>query len=83
MTFLLSNDNAALFSTPPAISADGTLTFTVAGPDINGVAKVTARLQDDGGTAVEARTPAPSSISPLPCWQSTTRPVSPKAPIKP
>ncbi|MBI4661147.1 MAG: Ig-like domain-containing protein, partial [Verrucomicrobia bacterium] len=51
VTFQVSNDNAALFSVPPAISSDGTLTFTVAGPDLNGVAKVTVKLKDDGGTA--------------------------------
>jgi hypothetical protein len=51
LTFLVSADNAALFSTPPAIGADGTLTFTIAGPNLNGVAKATVRLQDDGGTA--------------------------------
>lgn len=51
VTFQVSNDNAALFSIPPAISADGNLTFTVAGSNANGAAKVTAKLKDDGGTA--------------------------------
>jgi gliding motility-associated-like protein len=50
LTFQVSNDNNALFSTQPAISASGTLTYT---PAVNawGVATVTVGLQDDGGTA--------------------------------
>ncbi|MBV6500151.1 MAG: hypothetical protein CJBNEKGG_02620 [Prosthecobacter sp.] len=50
LTFLVSNDNNALFSVQPAISASGTLTFTPA-PDASGAALVTVRLKDDGGTA--------------------------------
>ncbi|HXG10475.1 MAG TPA: Ig-like domain repeat protein [Gemmataceae bacterium] len=50
LTFLVSNDNPALFAVPPAIAANGTLTFTPA-PNANGSATVTVRLRDDGGTA--------------------------------
>ncbi|HEX8295097.1 MAG TPA: M36 family metallopeptidase, partial [Chthoniobacteraceae bacterium] len=39
----------ALFSVPPAISPDGTLTFTPA-PDASGTATLSVRLQDNGGT---------------------------------
>ena len=49
-TFLVSTDNDALFSTLPAISATGTLTYTPAA-NANGNATVTVRLQDSGGTA--------------------------------
>lgn len=50
LTFLVSNSNNALFSAQPAISPDGTLTYTPA-PDGNGNAVVTVRLRDSGGTA--------------------------------
>ena len=51
MTFVVtSNTNTALFSTAPAISPAGTLTFTPA-PNANGAATVTVVLQDNGGTA--------------------------------
>ncbi len=50
VTFLVSNDNPSLFSSPPAISPDGTLSFSAA-PNANGKAKVTVRLKDDGGLA--------------------------------
>ena len=50
LTFLVTNNNNVLFSAQPAISSNGTLTFTAqAGQD--GVATVTVRLMDNGGTA--------------------------------
>jgi YVTN family beta-propeller protein len=49
LTFNAANNNTALFSQQPAISADGTLTYTPA-PDANGVATVTLSLSDSGGT---------------------------------
>jgi CARDB len=49
VSFLVTNDNNALFSVQPALSADGTLTFTPA--LITGTATVTVRAQDSGGTA--------------------------------
>jgi len=51
VTFNVSNDNNALFSTQPAIDAiSGNLTYT---PAMNavGIATVTVNLSDDGGTA--------------------------------
>lgn len=48
-TFTVTTDDAALFSSPPAVAADGTLTFTPAA-DANGSATVTVGLKDDGGT---------------------------------
>ncbi|MBL0742496.1 gliding motility-associated C-terminal domain-containing protein [Chryseolinea lacunae] len=51
LTFNLSNDNPALFATPPSIDpASGTLSFKLA-DNANGVAHVTAALSDNGGTA--------------------------------
>ena len=48
--YTVSNNNPALFASPPAIATNGTLTFTPA-PDANGVATVTVIAQDNGGTA--------------------------------
>src|SRR5262249_38667999 len=44
------NDNNDLFSSQPAVSAGGSLSFTPA-PDANGNATVSVYLTDDGGTA--------------------------------
>src|SRR6185436_17297221 len=51
LTFeVTGNTNPGLFSVQPAVSSNGTLTFTpVAGP--TGSANVTIRLRDNGGTA--------------------------------
>jgi hypothetical protein len=48
VSFLVTNDNPSLFSSQPAISSDGTLTFT---PEANafGTANVTVVAQDNGG----------------------------------
>ncbi len=48
--FVVSNDNASLFSVAPAIAADGTLTYTPAA-NANGSATITVSLHDNGGTA--------------------------------
>jgi hypothetical protein len=50
LTFILSNDNPAMFSVQPAISPTGTLSYTPA-PHTYGLAHVSAVLKDDGGTA--------------------------------
>ncbi len=50
VSFVVTNDNNALFSSQPAIAADGTLTFTPAA-NAFGSATVTVIAQDDGGTA--------------------------------
>ena len=51
LTFQVTNNtNAALFSSGPAISSTGTLTYTPAA-DANGSATLTINLKDDGGTA--------------------------------
>ncbi len=51
LTFLVSNNNNAIFSAQPAISPTGTLTYTPA-YGFDGSATVTVRLQDNGGTAL-------------------------------
>ncbi len=52
LAFLISSDNPALFASDgqPAVSPAGTLSYRPA-PGASGVAHVTARLKDDGGTA--------------------------------
>jgi hypothetical protein len=49
VTFLVSNNNSNLFLAQPAISTNGTLTFTLA-TNANGSATVTVSAQDNGGT---------------------------------
>ena len=51
LTFLVTTNNDALFSSLPAINpTNGNLTYTPAA-NANGTATVTVRLQDNGGTA--------------------------------
>ena len=45
---MMSNNNTALFTSQPAVSSNGTLTYTPAAT-ANGSAIVTLSLQDDGG----------------------------------
>ncbi len=47
--FLVSNSNPSLFSSQPAISANGTLTYTPTA-NANGTATVTVTIRDNGGT---------------------------------
>ncbi len=50
LAFLVTgNTNASLFASGPAISADGTLTYTPAA-NLSGSATITVVLMDDGGT---------------------------------
>src|SRR6185295_7791657 len=48
--FVLRTDQTNMFSSQPAVSTNGTLTFTPA-TNANGLAIVYATLVDDGGTA--------------------------------
>ena len=48
--FDVSIDKPALFAVQPTVAADGTLAYTPAA-DANGVATITVRAVDDGGTA--------------------------------
>jgi hypothetical protein len=49
LNFIVTNDNTTLFSIQPSIAPNGTLTFAPAA-DANGIATVTVRLHDNGGT---------------------------------
>ena len=64
VTFNLSgNTNAALFSSPPSIAADGTLTYAPAA-NASGTATVSFTLSDNGGTALGGvDTSAPQSFT--------------------
>src|SRR5262249_50959858 len=51
VSFVITNNtNPGLFSSAPAVSAAGVLSFTSA-PDQNGTATITLRITDNGGTA--------------------------------
>lgn len=50
LSFMVSNDNNALFSAQPGLDASGNLTYTPA-MDATGIANVSVTLTDDGGTA--------------------------------
>jgi HD domain-containing protein len=50
VSFTVTSDNPTLFSTQPAVAADGGLAYTPAA-EANGVATVTVTAHDDGGTA--------------------------------
>lgn len=52
INFIVDNDNNSLFSVQPAISQDGTMSFTAV-EDIEGTAAVNVCLKDDGGTVGE------------------------------
>ena len=49
LTFVLSTDNPTLFTEAPAISADGTLSYTISS-NVSGTATISVRLRDSGGT---------------------------------
>ncbi|HEX8235472.1 MAG TPA: Ig-like domain-containing protein [Abditibacteriaceae bacterium] len=48
LTFIVTNDNNALFAVQPAIDANGTLTYTLA-PNKTGIATIMVVLRDNGG----------------------------------
>ena len=50
VSFLVTSDNDALFSSLPAVDPNGTLRFTPAA-NANGIATVSVRARDTGGTA--------------------------------
>ncbi|MEQ1859669.1 MAG: tandem-95 repeat protein [Chthoniobacteraceae bacterium] len=50
VSFIVSNDNNALFAVQPVVAANGTLTYTAAA-NANGSAIVSVQIHDDGGTA--------------------------------
>ena len=65
LTFTVTNNNNALFSVQPAVSANGTLTYDPA-PNANGTATVTVVLKDNGGIAnggIDASAPQTFTIT--------------------
>lgn len=50
ISFIVNNTNNAMFSVQPVINTNGQLQYTVAA-NASGVATVSVRIQDDGGTA--------------------------------
>lgn len=61
LTFNVSNDNNALFTTPPTIDGVGTLTYTPTGTP--GTAIVTVSLTDDANAGGPALTSAPQTFT--------------------
>ncbi len=57
LSFLVTSSEPDMFSSGPAVAADGTLTYTPAN-DANGVATVSVRLMDDASAGGEALTTA-------------------------
>jgi uncharacterized repeat protein (TIGR01451 family) len=65
LTIIVTNSNTGLFSAQPALSANGTLSYTPA-HDATGSAVVTVTVQDNGGTAnggVDTSAPQTFSIT--------------------
>jgi hypothetical protein len=62
LNFIVTNDNTTLFSTQPAVAANGTLTFTPAA-DASGTAIVTLALTDDATAGSSALTTASQSFT--------------------
>ncbi|MGI6458005.1 MAG: PKD domain-containing protein [bacterium] len=60
LSYQVSADNPSLFSMPPAIDADGTLTYTPAA-DAHGSSTVTVQALDDGGTANGGKDTSPAA----------------------
>ena len=82
LDFIVSNDNNALFSTQPAISATGVLTYTAAA-DANGVATVTVSLHDNAGTANGGIDTSAAQTFSITVNSVNDAPSSPRARIKP
>lgn len=70
LTFVLTSDNSGLFSTQPAVSSAGTLTFRSAN-NTSGVANVTIFLRDNGSS-----TPPNSNASSTQTFVITVRSVN-------
>ena len=65
VNFVVTNDNPALFSVQPSVSATGLLSFTSA-PNAFGTATITVVLHDSGGTAnggIDTSSPQQFTIS--------------------
>jgi len=69
-SFIVFNNNNALFSVQPAVSSGGALTYTPA-PNASGSATVMVQLKDDGGTANGG-----VDISPAQTFMLTVNPIN-------
>ncbi len=80
LTFTVTNDNNSLFSSQPAVSSTGTLTYTPA-TDATGTTVCTIYLRDNGGTANSGDDQSPdltfnitvSEVEDLANWNSSMR----------
>ncbi len=72
VSFVVTNDNNALFSAQPAVASDGTLTYK-SDADKNGSATVTVKAKDDGGTP---NVPGDDLVSAEQTFTITVRPVN-------
>src|SRR5205823_12328072 len=59
---ITNNTNAGLFSTPPAVSAAGDLTYTPAA-NANGTATISVKIHDNGGTSPGVHTSAAQTFN--------------------
>jgi VCBS repeat-containing protein len=59
VSFHVTTDNPALFGYMPAVSPDGTLTFST-GTNVTGIAHITVTAQDNGGTGVLGQDTSPA-----------------------
>src|SRR6185436_13184612 len=75
VTFQTSNNNPSLFSAQPALSPDGTLTFTPA-PNAFGQATVSVIASDNGGTACEGRNTSQAQTFVIDIGPTPDRPVA-------
>jgi len=76
VNFIVNSTNTALFSDPPAVASNGTLTYTTA-PNATGSATVSVQAHDNGGTAnggVDSSAPQTFTIT-------VTSTVNPPGPI--
>jgi hypothetical protein len=63
LDFLVSNNNNGLFTVQPAIASNGTLTYTPLSTAPTGVATVTVRIHDNGGTSPGVDTSAAQTFT--------------------
>ncbi|MCI0536873.1 MAG: Ig-like domain-containing protein, partial [Verrucomicrobiales bacterium] len=74
LSFQILNDNNSLFAVPPALTANGTLSFTPSA-NASGTATVTVILKDHGGTAnggIDASPPQTFTITVAPVNDAPT-----------
>ena len=75
LVFAVSGVDTALFAVQPAVSADGTLTYTPA-PQANGIARLAVGLRDDGGSAAAGAPTVDGAAPGGPSFTITINPVN-------